>query len=101
MRGAFIHVRVDEGSPHVGMPMVEVVTMATVVVGFDGSDLARRAVMWGAEEARRGDARLLVVQAVRQHVPEPVFTPMSMPIPEFITEETMSRAAEDHLGDLA
>ncbi|MFS8096665.1 universal stress protein [Lentzea alba] len=75
--------------------------MSTVVVGFDGSDLARRAVLWGAEEASRCGSALQVVQAVRAPLPEPVFTPMSMPVPEFVTEETMSRAAEDHLAELA
>jgi nucleotide-binding universal stress UspA family protein len=75
--------------------------MSTVVVGFDGSDLARRAVRFGAEEASRRSASLEVVHAVRAPLPEPVFTPMSVPVPEFVTEETMSRAAEDHLAALA
>jgi nucleotide-binding universal stress UspA family protein len=75
--------------------------MSTVVVGFDGSEQARYAVMWGAEEAGRTGSRLRVVQAVRAPLPEPVFTPMSAPLPEFVTEETMSRAAEDHLAELA
>ncbi|NKE60004.1 universal stress protein [Lentzea sp. PSKA42] len=75
--------------------------MSTVVVGFDGSDLARRAVLWGAEEASRCGAALRVVQAVRSPLPEPMFTPMSTPVPQFVTEETMSRAAEDHLAELA
>jgi nucleotide-binding universal stress UspA family protein len=75
--------------------------MSTVVVGFDGSDLSRQAALWGAEEATRCGAALLVVQAVRAPLPEPVFSPMSAPIPEFVTEETMSRSAEDHLAELA
>ncbi|WP_330276817.1 universal stress protein [Lentzea sp. NBC_00516] len=75
--------------------------MSTVVVGFDGSDLARRAVLFGAEEASLCGAALQVVHAVRAPLPEPVFTPMSIPVPEFVTEETMSRAAEDHLAELA
>lgn len=75
--------------------------MSTVVVGFDGSDLARRAVLWGAEEASRSGAALQVVQAVRAPLPEPVFTPMSIPVPEFVTEETMAKSAEDHLAELA
>ena len=75
--------------------------MSTVVVGFDGSDLARRAVRFGAEEASRRGATLQVVHAVRAPLPEPVFTPMSVPVPEFVTEETMSQAAEDHLADVA
>lgn len=75
--------------------------MSTVVVGFDGSEQARYAAMWGAEEAGRTGSRLRVVQAVRSPLPEPVFTSMSAPIPEFVTEETMSRAAEDHLAELA
>lgn len=75
--------------------------MSTVVVGFDGSSLARRAALFGAEEASRCGAALQVVHAVRAPLPEPVFTPMSMPVPEFVTEETMSRAAEDHLAELA
>ncbi|WP_394620441.1 universal stress protein [Lentzea sp. JNUCC 0626] len=75
--------------------------MSTVVVGFDGSGLARRAVLFGAEEASRCGAALQVVHAVRAPLPEPVFTPMSVPLPEFVTEETMSRAAEDHLAELA
>ncbi|GAA3673662.1 nucleotide-binding universal stress UspA family protein [Lentzea atacamensis] len=75
--------------------------MPTVVVGFDGSDLARRAALWAAEEASRCGATLQVVQAVRSPLPEPVFTPMSTPVPEFVTEETMRRAAEDHLAELA
>ncbi|GHH34128.1 universal stress protein [Lentzea cavernae] len=75
--------------------------MSTVVVGFDGSDLARRAVLWGAEEASRSGASLQVVQAVRAPLPEPVFTPMTVPVPEFVSEETMSQAAEDHLAGLA
>ncbi|HUQ60004.1 universal stress protein [Lentzea sp.] len=75
--------------------------MSAVVVGFDGSDLARRAVLWGAEEATRCGAELVVVEAVRRPMPEPVFTPMSSPVPEFVTEETMSRAAQDHLAELA
>lgn len=75
--------------------------MSTVVVGFDGSDLARRAVLFGAEEASRCGAALQVVHAVRAPLPEPVFTPMSIPVPEFVTEETMSKAAEDHLAELA
>ena len=75
--------------------------MSTVVVGFDGSEQARYAVMWGAEEAGRTGSRLQVVQAVRAPLPSPVFTPMSTPVPQFVTEETMSRAAQDHLADLA
>lgn len=75
--------------------------MSRVVVGFDGSDQARRAVLWGAEEAVRSGSALQVVQAVRAPLPEPMFTPMSMPVPEFVTEETMSRSAEDHLAELA
>ncbi|MFD9699771.1 universal stress protein [Lentzea sp. NPDC059081] len=75
--------------------------MSAIVVGFDGSDLARRAVLWAAEEAGRSGADLVVVQAVRRPLPEPVFTPMSTPVPEFVTEETMSRAAEEHLAELA
>ncbi|WP_329792669.1 universal stress protein [Lentzea sp. DG1S-22] len=75
--------------------------MSTVVVGFDGSDLSRRAVLWGAEEASRRGAALQVVQAVRAPLPEPVFTPMTIPVPEFVSEETMSKAAEDHLAELA
>jgi nucleotide-binding universal stress UspA family protein len=75
--------------------------MPTVVVGFDGSDLARRAALWAAEEASRCGATLQVVQAVRSPLPEPVFTPMSTPVPEFVTEETMRRAAQDHLAELA
>ncbi|WP_086669376.1 universal stress protein [Lentzea kentuckyensis] len=75
--------------------------MSTVVVGFDGSDRSRAAVRWGAEEASRCGAALQVVHAVRAPLPEPVFTPTSAPIPEFVTEETMRRAAEDHLAELA
>jgi nucleotide-binding universal stress UspA family protein len=75
--------------------------MSTVVVGFDGSDLSRRAALWGAEEAARCGSDLHVVHAVRAPLPEPVFTPTSAPIPEFVTEETMRRAAEDHLAELA
>lgn len=75
--------------------------MSSVVVGFDGSDLARRAVLWGAEEATRRGAELVVVQAVLRPLPEPVFMPMSTPVPEFVTEETMSHAAEDQLAELA
>ncbi|MFC3895654.1 universal stress protein [Lentzea rhizosphaerae] len=75
--------------------------MSAVVVGFDGSDLARRAALWGAEEASRCGCALQVVQAVRAPLPEPIFAPMSAPVPEFVTEETMSRAAEDHLAELA
>ncbi|MDX8055889.1 universal stress protein [Lentzea sp. BCCO 10_0798] len=75
--------------------------MSTVVVGFDGSGLARQAVFFGAEEASRRGAALQVVHAVRAPLPEPVFTPMSIPVPEFVTEETMSRAAADHLTELA
>ncbi|WP_439659181.1 universal stress protein [Lentzea sp. HUAS TT2] len=75
--------------------------MSTVVVGFDGSDLARRAVLFGAEEASRCGADLQVIHAVRAPLPEPVFTPMSIPVPEFVTEETMAHAAQDHLAELA
>jgi len=75
--------------------------MSTVVVGFDGSEQARRAALWGAEEAARTGAALRLVQGVRAPLPEPVFTPMSMPVPEFVTEETMARSAEDHLAQLA
>ncbi|GAB2806910.1 universal stress protein [Lentzea nigeriaca] len=75
--------------------------MPVVVVGFDGSDLARQAVLWGAEEASRSGAALQVVQAVRAPLPEPVFTPMTTPVPEFVTEETMRRSAEDHLAEIA
>ncbi|KOV82885.1 universal stress protein [Nocardia sp. NRRL S-836] len=75
--------------------------MSTVVVGVDGSDLARRAALWGAAEAARCGAALQLVQSVRAPLPEPVFTPVSTPIPEFVTEETMARSAEDHLAELA
>ncbi|MGW6934226.1 universal stress protein [Lentzea sp. NPDC054927] len=75
--------------------------MSTVVVGFDGSELAERAAFWGAEESSRCGSDLHVVHAVRAPLPEPVFTPMSAPIPEFVTEETMRKAAEDHLAELA
>ncbi len=75
--------------------------MSTVVVGFDGSEQARRAALWGAQEASRCGAALQVVQGVRAPLPEPVFTPVSMPVPEFVTEETLARAAEDHLAELA
>ncbi len=75
--------------------------MSRVVVGFDGSAASRRAVLWGAEEAARAGSVLQVVQAVHAPLPEPMFTPMSMPVPEFVNEDTMARSAEDHLAELA
>lgn len=75
--------------------------MSAVVVGFDGSDLSRQAALWGAEEASRCGVTLRVVQAVHAPLPEPVFMPMSAPLPEFVTEETLRRSAEDHLAELA
>jgi nucleotide-binding universal stress UspA family protein len=35
----------------------------TIVVGFDGSEGARRAVVWGADEARQRAAKLEIVRA--------------------------------------
>ena len=57
------------------IPPIERCTMGRIVAGFDGSESARRALTWAADEARRRGARLDVVQA--WHVPYSVAAPVS------------------------
>lgn len=72
-----------------------------VVVGFDGSPPARSAAVWAAEEAASRDCELLLVQVVRGPVPELVFTPLSTPLPEAVSEESVRSHAENELADLS
>jgi nucleotide-binding universal stress UspA family protein len=57
------------------IPPIERPTVGRIVAGFDGSESARRALTWAADEARRRDARLEVVHA--WHVPYPVAAPVA------------------------
>jgi|SRR5262245_9879871 len=57
------------------IPAIERPGAGRIVAGFDGSESARRALAWAADEARRRDARLDVVQA--WHVPYPVAAPVA------------------------
>jgi nucleotide-binding universal stress UspA family protein len=57
------------------IPPIERPCVGRIVAGFDGSESARRALTWAADEARRRDARLDVVQA--WHVPYPVAAPVA------------------------
>lgn len=73
----------------------------TVVVGFDGSPAARSAALWAADEASSRDGELLIVHVVRGPLPELVFTPMSAPLPEAVSEQAVRSHAENELTDLA
>ncbi|HEY7071140.1 MAG TPA: universal stress protein [Acidimicrobiales bacterium] len=87
------------------VPPIERPTTGRIVAGFDGSESARRALAWAAEEARLREARLDVVQAWQ--VPYPVAAPMAgYPVVADALAET-ARAGIDEalaipgLGDLA
>jgi nucleotide-binding universal stress UspA family protein len=57
------------------IPPIERPTLGRIVVGYDGSESSRRALTWAADEARRREARLDVVQAWQ--VPYPVAAPVA------------------------
>src|SRR5690606_21811654 len=61
--------------------------LGPVVVGVDGSTLARRALAWAAEEARRRAAPLEVVHAWAGTVPPMFGVPVPLPIPLEAAEE--------------
>jgi nucleotide-binding universal stress UspA family protein len=52
-----------------------------IVVGVDGSKLGQAALGWAAEEARRRDAKLVVVHAWTFIPPAPISEPGMMPMP--------------------
>jgi nucleotide-binding universal stress UspA family protein len=52
-----------------------------IVVGVDGSELGQAALEWAAEEARRRDAKLVVVHAWTFVPPAPIAEPGMLPIP--------------------
>jgi nucleotide-binding universal stress UspA family protein len=60
-----------------------------IVVGVDGSDGARRALQWAAEEARLRDARLLVVHT--WHVPPLVMGAGPFEPPAAVDADTLER----------
>lgn len=70
------------------------------MVGFDGSPSARSAALWAAEEAASRDCGLLLVHVVRGPLPELVFTPMSTPLPDAVSEQSVRSRAENDLADL-
>lgn len=72
-----------------------------VVAGFDGSEHARRATRWAAEEATRLGRRLLIVTALPVPVPDLVFTPISAPVPDVLSEEVVREQAEKELAAVA
>lgn len=72
----------------------------SIVVGFDGSPPARSAALWAAEEAASRDCGLLLVHVVRGPLPELVFTPMSTPLPDAVSEQSVRSQAEHDLADL-
>jgi nucleotide-binding universal stress UspA family protein len=61
-----------------------------IVVGIDGSETARRALRWGAEEAIRRGARLEVVHAW-------TYPPMSTEEKLFVSAASLEQAAQDTL----
>ncbi|HXV58488.1 MAG TPA: universal stress protein [Gaiellaceae bacterium] len=73
-----------------------------VVVGYDGSEHAERALVFAAEEARLRGAAVRVVTA--WHVPTAVYgagyAPMMSPSVEESEEEEARRAAEEAAGKL-
>ena len=86
------------------IPPIERPTVGRIVAGFDGSESARRALTWAADEARRCDARLEVVHA--WHVPYPVAAPVAgYPVVAGALESTarsdiLDALAAPDLGDL-
>jgi nucleotide-binding universal stress UspA family protein len=72
-----------------------------VVVGFDGSEQARQATRWAAHEASSRGCGLVIVHALRGPVPELVYTPMSMPLPEAVSDQAVRSRTESRLADLA
>jgi nucleotide-binding universal stress UspA family protein len=72
-----------------------------VVVGFDGSSPARSAAVWAAEEAASRHCGLLIVHVVRGPLPELVFTPLSTPLPEAVSEQSVLSHAENELEGVA
>ncbi|MFD1147547.1 universal stress protein [Saccharothrix hoggarensis] len=72
-----------------------------VVVGFDGSERSRQAARWAAREAASRGARLVVVNVLRGPFPEVVVTPVSMPLPQLVGEESVRAYTDDHLAEIA
>ena len=72
-----------------------------IVAGCDGSPSARSAALWAAEEAASRRCGLLLVHVVRGPLPELVFTPMSTPLPDAMSEQSVRSRAENDLAGLA
>jgi len=72
-----------------------------IVVGFDGSEQARQAARWAAHEASSRGCGLVIVHALRGPVPDLVYTPMSMPLPEAVSDQAVRSRAENDLAELA
>jgi nucleotide-binding universal stress UspA family protein len=75
--------------------------MSKIVVGHDGSEHARSAVDWAAREAATRQAELLIVQVLRGPLTELIYTPLSMPLPDVVSEETVREHAEEDVAALA
>lgn len=60
--------------------MAPVADRSTVVVGFDGSEDSRRALLWAADECELRHSALVVVHADR-------WTPVALELPAFDEEE--------------
>ncbi|MCP3803038.1 universal stress protein [Allokutzneria sp. A3M-2-11 16] len=72
----------------------------TVVVGYDDSERARRAVLWAAREAASRGRRLLIVHVLRESMPQLVYVPITTPLPEIVGEEAVRAHAESELSTL-
>jgi nucleotide-binding universal stress UspA family protein len=74
-----------------------------VVAGYDGSDRARQAVRWAANEAAARDSELTVVDVVRPPLAGADVIP-GRPVPpvdDLETEQILRARAEDRLADVA
>ncbi len=63
--------------------------MTGIVVGFDGSDGARQALIWAVDEAGRRGVPLTVITVVPLRV---VFGPANAPVPGVVDEEMLNAA---------
>ncbi|SDM42585.1 universal stress protein [Allokutzneria albata] len=71
-----------------------------VVVGFDDSARARRAVLWATREASSRGCALLIVHVLREPTPQLVYIPITTPLPEIVGEDAVRAHAESELSAL-
>ncbi|MEP7090769.1 MAG: universal stress protein [Nocardioidaceae bacterium] len=72
-------------------------TWKTVLVGFDGSDSSRKALMWAAAEAAHHGAELVVLNVWEHTLPPPAG---SVSVSEHYVPDPSQRTAEDLLEDI-